>query len=94
MSTQSEIAINATKAKEAKYDAEAKELFQHPEIIAPVLKGVIPEYKEYSVEEVISYINQDSIKDDAIDDVSVIANPLPTEMSSVSDKLIRYDAHL
>ena len=30
MSTQSEIAINATKAKEAKYDAEAKELFQHP----------------------------------------------------------------
>ena len=30
MSTQSEIAINATKAKEAKCDAEAKELFQHP----------------------------------------------------------------
>lgn len=38
------------------------------------------------------FIVKDSISDDPVDDVSTIANQMETEMSSVSDKLIRYDS--
>ena len=46
-----------------KYDSTCKELFQNKEIIAPVLKAVVPEYKNSTVEEIIRYIDADSIKD-------------------------------
>lgn len=93
MSLKSEISIQAAKMQGAKYDAAAKEVFMNPEIIAPVLQGVVPEYRNSSVDEIISYIDRNSIKDEAIDDVSIAASLLPTEMSSISDKLVRYDIH-
>jgi len=76
-----------------KYDSTCKELFQNKEIIAPVLKAVVPEYKNSTVEEIIKYIDADSIKDIPVDAVSQRVTGLPTEMSSVSDKLIYFDTH-
>lgn len=45
------------------------------------------------MEEIIRYIDADSIEDVPVDDVSARAGLLPVEMASVSDKLIRYDTH-
>lgn len=93
MRTETEISIAAAKAIGSKYDMACKELFQNKEIIAPVLREVVPEYKNSTIEEVIRYIDADSIEDIPIDDVSARAGQLPTELDSVSDKLIRYDTH-
>ena len=93
MKRETEITITAAEAHGSKYDEACKELFQNKEIIAPVLKEVVPEYRNFSVEEVIRFIDGDSIKDIPVDDVSVRVNQLSTEMESVSDKLIRYDTH-
>lgn len=87
------LSIEAADAAGSKYDAACKQLFQNREIVAPVLKEVVPEYKDSTVEEIIQYIDADSIRDNPVDDVSARIAQLPTEMESVSDKLIRYDTH-
>lgn len=91
MATKEEISICATQGN-GTYDECAKENLHHPKLIAPILQAVVPEYKNYTVEEVIDFIVKDSIADDPVDDVSVMANAMDTEMSSVSEKLIRYDS--
>ena len=68
-------------------------LFWNREIIAPVLKEVVPEYKNSTVEEIIRYIDADSIRDIPVGDIPAEVEQLQTEMSSTSDKLIRYDTH-
>ena len=73
------------------YDECAKENLHRPKLIAPILKAVVPEYKECTVEEVVSYIVSDSICDDPVDDVSVMTHSMETEMNSISEKLVRYD---
>ena len=85
--------LAASCSENPKYDAAAKLLMMHPKIIAPILQSVVEEYKGYSVEEIIGFIDKDSIRDDPVDDISAAVNidTLPTELSSVSDKLIRYD---
>ena len=93
MKRETEIEIAASEAFGSKYDEACSELFRNKEIIAPVLKEVVPEYKNSTVEEVIGYIDADSIRNMPIDDVSMMAEQLTTEMKSVSDKLIRYDTH-
>ena len=93
MKKETEITLAAAGAVGTKYDEACKELFQNKEIIAPVLKYTVPEYKDCTVEEIIRYIDADSIEDIPVDDVSARADLLPTEMESVSDKLIRYDTH-
>lgn len=93
MKRETAITLAAAEALGSKYDAACKELFQNREIIAPVLKEVVPEYRNCTVEDIIQYIDADSIEDIPVDDVSAMANRLPTEMESVSDKLIRYDTH-
>jgi len=87
------VPICARKRHGNKYDEACKALFQNKEIIAPVLKEVVPEYRNSTVEEIIRFIDGDSIKDIPVDDISARADLLPTEMESVSDKLIRYDTH-
>ena len=64
---------------------------QRPKLIAPILKAVVPEFKDATIDEVIKRIVSDSICDDIIDDVSIMDNPMATEMNSISEKLIRYD---
>ena len=93
MKKETEIDIAAAEAYGSKYDEACKRLFQNKEIIAPVLKEVVPEYRDSTVEEVIRFIDADSIEDIPVDDVSARAGQLPTELGSVSDKLIRYDTH-
>ena len=86
-----EISIAAAHQRNAKYDEVAKENLHHPKLIAPILKAVIPEYRKYSVSEIVQFIVKDSIEDAPVDDVSTVAN-LETEIASVSEKLIRYDS--
>ena len=92
MASKEEISVIASSVLGAQYDEAAKEGMHHPKLIAPILKAIVPEYKNYSCDEIVQFIVKDSITDEPIDDVSTIANQLPTEMSSVSEKLIRYDS--
>ena len=93
MKRETEIDIAAAEAIGSKYDNACKRLFQNREIIAPVLKEVVPEYKNSTVEEIIRYIDADSIQDIPVGDIPAGISQLQTEMSSASDKLIRYDTH-
>lgn len=85
-----EISLTASKNKE-KYDEVVKQNMHHPKLIAPILKTIVPEYKNCSCSEIVELIVKDSISEDPIDDVSVVAG-METEMSSISEKLIRYDS--
>lgn len=93
MSIQNEISMAAASVYGSKYDAATKELFGHPEIIAPILRLVVPEYKNHSTEEVIACIERESIQSDPVDSSSKLAEKLTTEMNSIGEKLIRYDTH-
>ena len=94
MKEQTKILIAATK-DQAEYDKACKNLFKNKEILAPVLKYAIVEYKDYTVEEIIGFIDGVSISiDTPVDDVSVMVDPSDTEMASLSDKFIRYDVRL
>lgn len=87
-----QVTLAASSAYGAKYDAAIKTGLRHPKLIAPILKAVVPEYKDYSYDEVVQFIVRDSISDEPVDDVSAMANQMDSEMSSVSEKLIRYDS--
>ncbi|MDE6971797.1 MAG: Rpn family recombination-promoting nuclease/putative transposase, partial [Lachnospiraceae bacterium] len=93
MKRETEIGLAAAGGMGSKYDEACKALFQNKEIIAPVLKEVVPEYRNSTVEEIIRCIDADSIRDIPVDEISARAGQCPTEMGSVSDKLIRYDTH-
>ena len=94
MKEQTKILIAATK-DQAEYDNACKNLFKNKEILAPVLKYAIGEYKDFTVEEIIGFIDGVSISiDTPVDDVSVMVDSSDTEMASLSDKLIRYDVRL
>lgn len=90
--TKEEIATMAANMLGMKYDNIVKENLHYPKLLAPILKNVVPEYKEYTVEEVINFIIKESISEDPVDDESSIAIQMETEMSSVSEKLVRYDS--
>ena len=91
MATQEEISIKASKGKE-KYDAVVKRNMSFPKCLAPILQTVIPEYKKYSMEDVLGFIVNESIaNDDAVDDCSATLHKMDTEMSSDTEKPIRDD---
>ena len=90
MRKETEIDLAVAEAVGSKYDNACKRLFQNREIIAPVLKEVVPEYKNSTVEEIIRYIDADSIEDIPVDDIPAGVGRLQTEIGSVRDKLIRY----
>ena len=92
MHQETEVEILASEAAGAKYDETCRMLFLNKEIVAPILKEVVPEYQGRNIDEVLACIDGELICSDPVDDVSVRVNALPTEMSSVSDKLIRYDS--
>lgn len=93
MKTETEIDIAVAESIGSKYDKACKRLFHNREIIAPVLKEVVPEYKNSTVEEIIHYIDADSIQDIPVEDVPARIKGMPTAMESVSDKMIVYDTH-
>lgn len=85
--------VLAAKQKGSEYDEACKRLFQNKEILAPILKRVVKEYEHCSIEEIIRCIDEKSIKDVPIEDIPIGIKGLPTELSSVSEKLIMYDVH-
>lgn len=93
MNEQTEKTIQAASIEGAKYDESAGELFLNKEIVAPILQMVIPEYEGCTIEEIIRCIDSDISKDDPLDDIDVRIAADQTEMKSVTEKLIRYDAH-
>ena len=93
MKEQTEKTILAAFAEGAKYDESAGELFLNKEIVAPILQMVIPEYEGCTIEEIIRCIDSEISKDDPLDDIDVRIAGEQTEMKSVTEKLVRYDAH-
>lgn len=93
MRRETEIDLAVAETIGSKYDNACKKLFQNKEIIAPVLKEVVPEYKNSTVEEVIRCIDANSIQDIPVGDIPLQMEGLPTEFSAVNEKLIRYDVH-
>lgn len=77
----------------SEYDAACKRLFQNKEILAPILKRIVKEYEGCSTEEVIRCIDEKSITEVPIEDIPIGIKGLPTEYSSISEKLIMYDVH-
>lgn len=91
MMRETEIGLAAAEAVGSKYDEACKSLFQNREIIAPVLKEVVPEYKNSAVEEIIQYIDADSIEDLPVDDVSAQAMQLPVPIFDYLSGVFRCD---
>lgn len=77
-----------------KYDEACKQTWKLKEVIAPVLQCAIKEYQGYSVDEVIRFINADTISDNVpVDDLPVFVKALNAEMSSTTEKRVYYDIH-
>ena len=85
--------IYAAHAVGVEYDRACKRVFQNREIIAPILQMVVPEYEGCTVKEVLRYIEEDTIRDVPVEDIPERIEGMPKELSSVTEKLIRYDVH-
>ena len=93
MREETEKDLYAAEVRGQEYDEACKRVFQNKEIIAPILQMVVPEYKDCTVEEVIRCIDEDTIEDIPLEDIPIRVEGEPTELSSVAEKLIRYDVH-
>ena len=71
-----------------------KEIFDHPKIVATILRLVVPEYQGMTVDEVLPYILE--VSDEIpVDDISSAAlRNLPQERTSLLGKIITYDKHI
>lgn len=77
-----------------KYDESCKEVFRNREVIAPILKYVVDEFRDCTLEEIIKCIDADSIAEDIpVDELPPGWKDLGTEMTSVYEKTIHYDVH-
>ena len=77
-----------------KYDESCKEVFKNREVIAPILKYAVREFRDCTREEIIRCIDADSIKEEVpVDDLPAQIDDRGTEMTSVFEKAIRYDIH-
>ena len=76
------------------YDAACKDFFRNCEAIAPILQAVIKEYEGYSKDEIIRFIDADTIKEDIlVSDLPAKITDAGTEMSSVYEKTVFCDIH-
>lgn len=92
MNEETIIDISAAHVEGEKYDRCAKSIWRHKEILAPVLQLTIPEYQGCSIEDVIRFIDADSIsEEDSISDIPSKVLEMNTEMTSLTEKIIRYD---
>lgn len=60
-----ELALKVSRGK-ARYDAMGKNILKHLEVLANILKYSVPEYAKYSCEEIIKFIDADSITDEGV----------------------------
>lgn len=94
MTEESKRAVVASNIVGSELDNSAKKLFNYKEIIAPILQFTVPEFKGYSVEEIIKMIDADSISDDVpVEDLPQEIIDRGTEMPAFTEKPIRYDKH-
>ena len=90
--TELELAVNAD---EAAVDEAVHKLWLNKELLAPLLKAVIPEYEDHTVEEIISMIDADICRGDTVSDTgSLRAEDRGTEFYSRTEKLSRFDVHV
>ena len=84
--------IIGAKDSEKKADSKYKKLFELPEIMAPILKYTIDEYKGCSIEDIISYIDRKSI--DTKKPVAPVPRIKPgTESKSYTETDLTYDVY-
>ena len=77
-----------------KYDESCKQMFRNREIIAPILKYVVEEFRDCTQEEIIRCIDADSITEEVpVDELPSKMQDLGTEMTAVFEKTIHYDVH-
>ena len=89
-----EITMEAVKTfSDPHYDNAAKNLFLYPEILAPILANVVPEYQGMNAEQVKNLIVKNSIRRDGVDSSSALVAAQGTEPGSLGEKVIRYDSH-
>ena len=93
MREETEKDILAANIRGEKYDEAVKRLFHNKEILAPVLKYTVSEYKDFKTEDIIKFIEEKSIADIPVEDIPIGIQGNETELSSISEKLIRYDVH-
>ncbi len=90
--TKMELAVNAD---EARFDEAVHKIWLNKELLAPLLKRVIPEYEDCTVEEIISMIDSDIRRDVTVSDTeSLRAQDRGTEFYSRTEKLTRFDVHI
>ncbi len=89
MQDETKMDLQSTQDQE-KYDAACKKVWDHPEIIAPLLKAVVDEYDGYENEDIIKFIG--SVSDETpVSDIKTVAENLNTEFTSLNDKVVYFD---
>ena len=88
--------IDNIRDAEGSMDEKCHDIFMNKEILAPILKQTIEEYKDLTVEEIQSLIDEASIsKVESVSEYTVAKDvkiePIDTALKSVSDKTIYFD---
>lgn len=92
--TEQLIASISIEEAEKMYDNLVKKMFRNKEIMAPILKMVVPEYKDCSLEEIIACMDDIAFEEIPVSDIkSMQIKGEDTELSSIEEKVIRYDLH-
>ena len=95
MQDETAISIYGASVVGSEYDRACKAVWKHKEIMAPLLKFVIEEYKDSSIEDIIHYIDADTISEDVpVSDIPPVAIDRGTELSSLTDKVSQFDMNL
>ena len=98
MKRETDLMLDKVAMAESDMDKKCHDLFLNKEILAPILRETVEEYKDLTVAEIIELIDEDSIsKAEAVSDFplkeDVRIEQIDTDMKSVTDKLILYDIH-
>ena len=75
-------------------DSVGKKLLGHPEILSVILKGVVEEYRDYSLEQIAGFIDRASVSSPEVSrgrTHSVIRGE-PTEFSELDERTVTFDA--
>ena len=79
--------------QEGAYDAACKRVLMHKEVLAFILKYVVSEYKDYSLEQIIEYIEKNSITDKAevSGERTNFVSGDNTNFASITEKTVNFD---
>ena len=91
MKDETKISLASSKAAGSTGDRGAKNLFGNKEIVAPLLEMVVPEFKGMPILDIIKCIEGDISSEDPVNDIPLDIKGEESELSSVADKVIRFD---